>query len=161
MGSSIKAGDEVIVTTPNYAPTFQIPRLFGANVRQIPSIMEDGFQPNVAQLSEAISPKTKLLILTNSNNPTGCMINKKLLQEILGLAQDSKIIVDEAFREFGFENAPPIAATLQDNCLSLSTMSKFYGLEDLRIGSIIARKEMIELAKETERLGHDRELHLL
>jgi aspartate/methionine/tyrosine aminotransferase len=147
VGSSIKAGDEVIVTTPNYAPTFQIPRLFGANVRLIQCLMEDGFQPNVARLTEVISPRTKLLILTNSNNPTGCVIKKELLQEILELAKHSKVIVDEAFREFGFGDAPPIAATLQDNCMSLGTMSKFYGLEDLRIGWMIAEKELVEHAR--------------
>jgi aspartate/methionine/tyrosine aminotransferase len=146
VGSTIQTGDEVIVTTPSYAPTYQVPHLFGARVKYVHSHLEDGFQPDVTKLSEAISSSTKLLVLTNSNNPSGCMINGKMLQEILEIAGDSNVIVDEAFREFGFKNAPPIGAALRENCLSLGTMSKFYGVEDLRIGWIIAKKELIERA---------------
>jgi len=147
VGSVIKAGDEVVVTTPNYSPTFQIPRLFGANVKLIPAPMEHGFQPSIEQLSEAISDRTRLLILTNPNNPSGCTANKEILQEILRLGRNSRVIVDEAFREFAFTDPPPVAATLGENCLSLGTMSKFYGLEDLRIGWIISEKENIERAR--------------
>ena len=147
VGSTIQTGDEAIVTTPSYAPTYQIPHLFGAQVKYVRSHLEDGFQPDVTRLSEAISTRTRLVILTNSNNPAGCMINGKLVQEILEIAGDSNVIVDEAFREFGFKNAPPIGATLRENCLSLGTMSKFYGVEDLRIGWILAKKELIERAR--------------
>lgn len=147
VGSTILTGDEVIVTTPSYAPTYQVPHLFGAQVKYVASHLEDGFQPNVSKLNEAISPRTKLVVLTNSSNPAGCTINGKLLQEILEIAGNAKVIVDEAFREFGFKNAPPIGATLRENCLSLGTMSKFYGIEDLRIGWIIAKKELLERAR--------------
>ena len=63
------------------------------------------------------------------------------------MAGDRPVIVDEAFREFGFEHAPPVGATLRENCISLGTMSKFYGVEDFRIGWIIGEKEFIAKAK--------------
>jgi aspartate/methionine/tyrosine aminotransferase len=147
IGSTVKAGDEVIVTTPNYAPTYEVPRLIGAQVTFVPSRFEDGFQPDMGKLGELLSKRTKLIVLTNSNNPSGRMIDRKNLEEILELAGDTPVIVDEAFREFGFENAPPVGATVRENCLSLGTMSKFYGVEDLRIGWVIGKREFIEKAK--------------
>jgi aspartate/methionine/tyrosine aminotransferase len=147
IGSTIKMGDKVLVTTPNYPPTFKLPKLFGAAVKLIPSRMKDGFQPDVRKLSETHGSRTKAVVLTNPNNPAGCKIRQEALVEILESARRSKVIVDEAFREFGFENATPIAATLGENAISLGTMSKFYGLEDLRIGWIIAKKEIVDRAK--------------
>jgi aspartate/methionine/tyrosine aminotransferase len=147
IGSSIKMGDQVLVSTPNYPPTFQVPSLFGGVVRLIFSRMKNGFQPDLQELDDSLAYRTKVVVLTNSNNPAGCMIPHHALQEILESARHSKVIVDEAFREFGLENATPIAATLGDNAISLGTMSKFYGLGDLRIGWIIARKETVERAR--------------
>jgi len=85
--------------------------------------------------------------MTNSNNPSGCAVETKLLKEIVDVAGESILIVDEAFREFGFHAVPQIAATLSDNCVSLGTMSKFYGAEDLRIGWIIGNPRFIDRAK--------------
>jgi aspartate/methionine/tyrosine aminotransferase len=147
IGSTVRPGDEVAVTTPNYAPTFQIPKLMGGNVKFVPSKFEDRFQPNINSLETAVSSKTKLVMLTNSNNPSGCMISPNLLSEIFEVAGDAVVVVDEAFREYGFQNAPPIAATLSNNCVSLGTMSKFYGAEDLRLGWMIGHEQLIERAK--------------
>jgi len=147
IGSIIRTGDEVIVTTPNYAPTYEIPRLLGARVSFVPSRFEEGFQPDVEKLSELYTKQTKLIVMTNSNNPSGRMIDPKKLEEILELAGDTPVIVDEAFREFGFEKAPAVGATIRENCISLGTMSKFYGGEDLRIGWIIGKNEFIERSR--------------
>jgi aspartate/methionine/tyrosine aminotransferase len=147
IGSTIGPGNEVVVTTPNYAPMFQIPKLIGGNVKLVPSKFEDRFQPNIDSLRVAVSSKTRLVMLTNSNNPSGCMISANLLQEIFEVAGDAVVVVDEAFREYGFQKAPPIAATLSNNCLSVGTMSKFYGAEDLRIGWMIGNEQLIERAK--------------
>jgi len=147
MDSTLKPGDEVVMTTPNYPPLFQVPKLLGANVKCVAGKFEEEFQPNIASLRSAISSKTKLVILTNPNNPSGSAVKRNLLEEILDAAGGLNVIVDEALREFGFQAAPPIAATLSGNCLSLGTMSKFYGAEDLRIGWIIGHEKLIERAK--------------
>jgi aspartate/methionine/tyrosine aminotransferase len=147
IGSTIGPGDEVVVTTPNYAPTFQIPKLLGGNVKLVRSKFEERFQPEIDSLRAAVSSKTRLVMLTNSNNPSGCMISANLLKEIFEDAGDAVVVVDEAFREYGFQKAPPIAATLSNNCLSVGTMSKFYGAEDLRIGWMIGNEQLIERAK--------------
>jgi aspartate/methionine/tyrosine aminotransferase len=145
--STIQRGDDVVATVPNYAPIFKIPGLIGARVRFVESRFEDEFLPDIQRLQEALSSETKLLILTNSNNPSGRKLNGKMLEEIMNLAGETTVVVDEAFREFGFEDAPPVAATLSDNCLSLGTMSKFYGLGDLRIGWIMGNRSLIERAR--------------
>lgn len=146
VGSTIKPNADVIVPTPNYPPTFQIPRLFNANIKILPTRMEKTFHPDLQELGQLISPRTGLLILSNPNNPTGCSMDKQSMEGVLELAKGFPVVVDEAFRNFGFENAPPLAATLSDNAISLGTMSKFYGLEDLRIGWIIANKATVERA---------------
>jgi aspartate/methionine/tyrosine aminotransferase len=147
MGSLLKPGDEAIVTTPNYAPLFQIPKLLRADVNFVASKFEDKLQPNIASLRSAVTSRTRLIIITNPNNPSGCAMKRELLDEVVSLGRESVVIVDEAFREFGFQSAPPVAATLSNNCLSLGTMSKFYGAEDLRIGWIIGNEKFIERAR--------------
>jgi len=147
ISSTLKPGDEVIVTTPNYAPLWQIPRLLGVNPKFVASKFEDKLRPDIESLRDAISSNTKLILITNSNNPSGCAVKPKLLEEIVHAVGGSILIVDEAFREFEFQAAPQIAATLSDNCISLGTMSKFYGAEDLRIGWIIGNARFIERAR--------------
>jgi aspartate/methionine/tyrosine aminotransferase len=147
IASMLRPGDNVVVTLPNYAPIFKIPRIVGARVRFVESRFEDGFLPDIPRLKEALSSRAKLLIVTNSNNPSGRKLNRKMLDEVLNLSSETTVVVDEAFREFGFENAAPIAATLSGNCLSLGTMSKFYGLGDLRIGWIMGNRNLLERAR--------------
>ncbi len=138
-------GDEVLVHVPNYPPIFQLPQMFSCRVKYLRSNFRNRFSIDLEGLEEALRGRPKMLMLSNSNNPSGRIIEPKDLTSIIEMADRHGIIVvvDEAFREFGFERAPPISASLGDNVLTLNTMSKFYGMDGLRIGWVIGNPKLL------------------
>ena len=76
ISSIVKSGDEVVIPMPNYPPD-RGSRILGARVIGVSTGYGDGFRLNVNSVLNAISKNTKLVILTNSNNPTGLKISGK------------------------------------------------------------------------------------
>ena len=89
---------------------------------------------------------TKLVTLTHPNNPTGSVISEKVLREIIELVEsrDAYLLHDETYRELSFEKPPPPAAVLSDHAISMTTLSKAYGLPGIRIGWIAGPKHIVE-----------------
>ena len=141
----VKPGDHVIVEHPNYPSLYEIPRSLGCDVSFLPLNYEDGFKPNLDQLPELITPKTKLISLTHPNNPVGTMISEEELRAVIALAEERDIYLmfDETYRELDFTNPLPTAASLSPKAISVSTMSKCYGLPGIRIGWLATRDQFI------------------
>jgi len=148
ISSIVKSGDEVVIPMPNYPPEYKVTRILGAKVREIGSSYEDSFRLNIGSILNAISGNTKLVVLTNSNNPTGLKISKKDLEEIIDFAarKDVLVFVDETFREFADDPAP-MARLFGDNVIVASSMTKYYGLGDIRVGWLVAEKTILERIK--------------
>ncbi len=136
----LKPGDEAIVVMPNYPPLRDIPVGLGAKVRQLRLKAEDGFTFRVEDLKRAVTQRTKLVILTNVNNPTSSVVNADQIEDISGLADRRRfhVLWDETFRELAFGKKPPTAANYGERMIVTSTMSKVYGMGGLRLGWIIA-----------------------
>jgi aspartate/methionine/tyrosine aminotransferase len=109
-------------------------------------LFEEDFMPNITRLAGLVRPNTKLIVLTHPNNPTGSVISERELLEIAELAErnDAYLLHDETYRELSFEKPPPPAAVLSDHAISMTTMSKAYGLPGIRIGWIAGPKQVIE-----------------
>jgi len=136
----LRPGDEAVVVIPNYPPLRDLPKGLGAKIKQVKLRYEDDFQINLDTLEEAITKKTRLVILTNINNPTSAIIDKRQISEIGDLADKRKFYVlwDETFRELAFEKCPPTAAVFGERMVVTNTMSKVYGMDGLRLGWIVA-----------------------
>jgi aspartate/methionine/tyrosine aminotransferase len=145
IASVVKPGDHVLIPMPNYPPEYGVPRILGARLDEVKMKYENQFRLDADQIASAISKDTKLVILTNSNNPTGLKISRRNLEKISQAAErnGSLVFVDETFREFSQDPAP-VARTLGDHVISAGSMTKFYGLGDLRIGWLIAEKSVME-----------------
>ncbi len=145
VGSLVERGDEVLIQMPNYAPIFQLPQMFDCRVKFLRSNFRNRFSIDLEGLEDALRGRPRMLLLSNSNNPSGRIIETKDLTSIIEMAdrRGTIVVVDEAFREFGFERAPPIAASLGDNVITLNTVTKFYGMEGLRIGWVIANPKVL------------------
>ncbi len=143
-------GDEVIVPVPNYPAQLKVPEVIGARLKPLLLSFADGWRLRVEEVAGLISPKTRLISVTSSHNPTGLKLSKRTLVNLLGVARDEGawLLSDEVFRGYGFEDAPPPAATLGERGISLGTMSKFYGVEDIRIGWVLAEAEMVRRLKQ-------------
>ncbi len=125
----VSPGDEII----NCAPTFGI-YSFSAELcaGKVVSVPRDAvFNVDVAAVKAALSPKTKIICLANPNNPTGNLIPREDILEIL--ATGIPLLLDEAYYEFSGETLTPLIGKY-DNLMILRTFSKWAGLAGLRVG---------------------------
>lgn len=146
MASVTRHGDHVVIEHPNYPSLYEVPYGLGCRVEYLRLRYEDGFKPNLGELEDLIKPETKLVALTHPNNPTGSMISKRELEKLIELVERKGVylLFDETYRELSLNGKLPPAATLSDRVISVSTMSKAYGLPGIRIGWVVASKEIID-----------------
>ena len=109
-------------------------------------IFEENFEPNLEKLESLIKAGTGLVTLTHPNNPTGSAISEKRLRQMIELVEehDAYLLHDETYRELSFGKPPPPAATLSDRAISMTTVSKAYGLPGIRIGWVAGSRKVIE-----------------
>lgn len=141
----LKPGDHVIVEHPNYPSLYEIPRSLNCSVSFLPLRFENQFKPDLSELDRLVTPQTRLVSLTHPNNPTGSMISSEALAELIAWveARGLYLLFDETYREMGFENTLPPAATLSPRAISLSSMSKCYGLPGIRIGWMVSQDQSL------------------
>ncbi|HDD64693.1 MAG TPA: histidinol-phosphate transaminase [Firmicutes bacterium] len=139
-------GDEIILPYPS----FLIYRILSyenmVNPVEVP--LDEDFSYNLEKMKKFITPRTKIIILCNPNNPTGTYINKYQLEKFLKeIPEDILVLSDEAYFEYveeeDFGSCFPYIK--KKNLIVTRTFSKIYGLAGLRIGYGIARKEIIEV----------------
>ena len=104
---------------------------------------EENYDLDLAKLSKLITKRTKLVSLTYPHNPTGVQINEEKLRAIIDLIErkGTYLLLDETYRDMSFGDKLPIAATLSDRVISVSSMSKSYGLPGIRIGWILSKNK--------------------
>jgi aspartate/methionine/tyrosine aminotransferase len=137
VSSLVKPGDHMVVEHPNYPSLYEVPRSLGCDVSLFTLTFEDRFKPDWDRLTGLLRPETRLISLTHPNNPTGAMISSKELERVVALVEerDMYLLFDETYRHMASEEQllPP-AACLSDRVISISSMSKCYGLPGIRCG---------------------------
>jgi aspartate/methionine/tyrosine aminotransferase len=138
-------GDHVVIEHPNYTSMYDVPRSLGCDVSLLHLKFEEQFKPDIDELRDMITPNTKLVSLTHPNNPTGSMISEEILREIIGIVEEHNIylLFDETYRELEFDKPLPPAASLSPKVISISSMSKCYGLPGIRIGWAATKDQFI------------------
>lgn len=141
----LKSGDRLVVEYPNYGTNLETPRALGAQVDLLPLTLEEGFRPSVEKIETELKTKTKLLSLTVPHNPTGTVISEGDLRAIVELTKksDTYLLMDETYKDMHFEDPLPVGATLGSHVMSVSSLSKTYGLPGIRIGWIICRDPVL------------------
>lgn len=142
----VKPGDHVIVEHPNYPSLYEVPRSLGCIVDLMTLDFEKSFKPDLNALESKITPKTRLISLTHPNNPTGSMISGEELQSIIDLVESRSIylLFDETYRDMASdEQILPPAASLSPRAISISSMSKCYGLPGIRTGWLASSNKFI------------------
>ena len=141
----LRPGDHVIVEHPNYPSTYEVPRGLGCDVELFRLNFEEKFELDLDRLERAIRPDTKLLIFTHPNNPTGSMISLAKQRRLIEMAESRRIylIFDETYRQLAFGDPLPAAASLSPFAISITSMSKCFGLPGIRIGWLACRSREI------------------
>jgi aspartate/methionine/tyrosine aminotransferase len=141
-------GDHVICHYPTYQSLYEVPKQMGAEVDLWKAKPENDWVPAIDDLKALIKPSTKLIIINNPNNPTGAILKKSFLQEIIDIAseKDITILSDEVYRPV-FHSISPLDKDFPPSLLSMGyknvivtgSMSKAYSLAGIRIGWIASR----------------------
>lgn len=148
-GALLEPGDEVLVESPAYDPLLAVPRFMGAKIRRFDRVFEEGFRIDPERVKAALTPRTRLLILSNLHNPTGAFTPPAIMRQVGDLADSvgARVLVDEVYLEslHGQEVAP--SATLSPTFISTSSLTKAYGLSGLRAGWALSAPDLAERIK--------------
>lgn len=145
-------GDEVLIEQPTYDPLPAVARYLGAKIRRFPRPFEIEFKIDIDALEKQITPKTRLIIITNLHNPSSALVDDEMLRKIGGLAAKvgAHVLVDEVYLEAMFENAPATAISLGPEFVVTSSLTKGYGLSGLRCGWIFAEPKLAQKIRDLD-----------
>lgn len=142
----IGEGDHVVAITPTYQQHTAIPRSLGAEVAEVALSEASKWLPDWDRVANAIEPNTKVIALTNPNNPTGALIDRGGLEEVVRLAETvgAWVLCDEVYR--GTEQGDPVPSIvdLYDKGISTGSTSKAFSLAGLRLGWIVGPHDLLE-----------------
>ncbi|HKG60684.1 MAG TPA: aminotransferase class I/II-fold pyridoxal phosphate-dependent enzyme [Pyrinomonadaceae bacterium] len=142
MAALIKPGDEVLFEHPAYEPMLALARYLGADVKRFSRRFEDNFQPE--DLERLVTPKTRLIVITNLHNPSGVLIDVSRMKQIGEIARrvGARVLVDEVYMETLFEESPRTSFHLGEEFVVTSSLTKAFGLSGLRCGWILAQRDL-------------------
>jgi len=140
----LSPGDDVLMETPGYDPLPGAARLLGARVRAFERRFEDGYALDPDAISAALTPATRLVIISNPHNPSGALASTESLARLANLAEalGFTLLVDEVYRDTVLEDRPEPATLHSDRVVSTSSLTKAYGLASLRCGWALASSEL-------------------
>jgi len=149
IGSMLKdsPGSEVLVFDPGYASDYAIPAFWGAKVVPVP-LSEPGYHLNPDELKKRVTDKTRMLILTNPNNPTGTVFTQKELEAIRDLAveKDLTVVSDEFYTEYVYDGRKHIGISSLDGMLERTIVviggTKIFNFTGWRLAADIIPKKL-------------------
>jgi aspartate/methionine/tyrosine aminotransferase len=139
-------GDEILIEHPTYELLLTTAEFLGARVQRFPRRFEEGFRVDPRAIERAMTPRTRLIVLTNLHNPSGMRTDEATLREVGEMARraGARVLVDEVYLEALFESPTPSAFHLGEHFVVTSSLTKAYGLSGLRCGWILAAPELAE-----------------
>jgi len=150
MFTCLNPGDEIIIPEPFYANYNGFSIAAGVVVKPIDSIIENGFAlPPMAAFEEAITPRTKAIMVCNPNNPTGYLYSREELEYLkeIVLKHDLYLFADEVYREFVYDGQTHYSVMnlegIGQNVVLLDSISKRYSACGARIGVMISRNREV------------------
>ena len=144
--SQIRPGDGFALETPNYMQLWGVPRSLGAETRTFRLRLENGWEPEWDEFDRAVSKGTRLIYVSNPNNPTGSVLSDDAMKRIVAKCDETGayLMADEVYQ--GAEAAGPRAKSfwgMSDRVIVTSGLSKAWGIPGVRIGWIVGPKNVI------------------
>ncbi len=133
-------GDEVLVVSPTYASYIPAIRLTGATPRFVPLNEDANFDLDPDAIAAAITRRTRAILFSNPNNPTGTIYSVSEMRRLMHLAErhDLLVITDEVYKDFLYTDEPPGNPALFPECrnrvIRVCSFSKAYGMTGWRVG---------------------------
>ncbi|MBF6591024.1 MAG: aminotransferase class I/II-fold pyridoxal phosphate-dependent enzyme [Ktedonobacterales bacterium] len=145
----LDAGDEVVIPDPGYVAYEADVTLAGGTVVPVRTYVEDHFEVKAAAIEAALTPRTKMLLLGNPNNPTGAVIARAELEKISALAQrhDLYVLSDEVYSRLVYSEEHSCIAALpgmRERTILADGFSKAYAMTGWRVGYLCAPAHLLE-----------------
>jgi aspartate/methionine/tyrosine aminotransferase len=146
LAAIVDAGDEVLIERPAYDPLPAAARMLGASVRFFERRFEEGYAIDPERVAAALSPRTRLLVLSSPHNPTGVIAAEDALERLGALAEKLGflVLVDEVYQDCVLTDRPRPAALRSPAFISSNSLTKAYGLSSLRCGWTLASPEVTQ-----------------
>jgi aspartate/methionine/tyrosine aminotransferase len=144
MAAIIEPGDEVLIEQPAYEPLLSLASYLGGRITRFQRHFADGFRIDPEEVERAVTPRTKLIVITNLHNPSSVLTDETVLLQLGEIANrvGARVLVDEVYLEAVCSQAPRLATRsafhLGRQFVVTGSLTKAYGLSGLRCGWILA-----------------------
>jgi len=144
--SLLRDGDEVAMEVPNYMQYGGLPKSCGARLRPFRLVLDRGWEPDWDEFDQAVNEKTRLVYLSNPNNPTGSVLTAEAMRHMVERCDQvgAYLLADEVYlgAEIDCERTRSFWG-MSDRVIVTSGLSKAYGIPGVRIGWIAGPKEVV------------------
>ena len=145
LAALVEKGDELLFPGPTYPPYISYTKFFEGTPVAYETIEKEGWVPNIDDLRSKISPKTRAIVITNPNNPTGSVYSAKIIKEMLDIAgeYDLPVLSDEIYDQLTYEKPFVSTAYLSKDVpvVGLNGFSKVYQMTGWRLGYMYFKGE--------------------
>lgn len=140
----VQPGDRVLVETPGFDLLGRLAQDAGAVVDRVQRPAPD-FRVDIADLRAKLTARTRAVMITNLHNPSGARLGPAEIREIAAVAAEvgAVLIVDEVYADFARPHVAPPAAMLAPNVITVSSLTKVFGLFSLKFGWLAAAPELL------------------
>src|ERR1051325_526801 len=138
-------GDEVLTESPGYELIDTTLKFFGLEVRYYQRRFENGYRIEIDELERQLTPRTKLIVITNLHHPSGVLTDDETLRRVGELARrvGARVLVDEVYLELIFDAKPRSSFHLDPRTFVVTnSLTKAYGLSGIRCGWVLAEPKL-------------------
>ncbi|MCW4044752.1 MAG: aminotransferase class I/II-fold pyridoxal phosphate-dependent enzyme [Candidatus Bathyarchaeota archaeon] len=151
LATLVERGDEILFPGPTYPPYISYTKFFNGTPIAYRTIEEERWQPDVDDLRSKITKKTRAIVITNPNNPTGAVYGKKVVKQMLDLAAEHNlpVVSDEIYDQLAYADddfaSTAYLASDDTPVIGLNGFSKAYQMTGWRLGYIYFKAKGNEL----------------
>jgi aspartate/methionine/tyrosine aminotransferase len=146
MATLLERDDHVLVERPGYDPLERVPALWGARISHVDRPAEARYRFDVDAVRRSVTPRTRLIVLSDLHNPTGARLDASDLRALTSVAEehDCYILIDEVYGEWLREEGEPSTVHASTRVIITSSLTKVWGLGGLRVGWILAQPDLAD-----------------
>ncbi|KRM94184.1 aspartate transaminase [Lentilactobacillus senioris DSM 24302 = JCM 17472] len=143
----LNSGDHVVAEYPSYQQLYDIPKSLGAEVDFWPIEEDQDWQPSLTKLKELVRSDTKMICLNNANNPTGTVLDRTFLEQVVAIAKTvgAYVLVDEVYQPLATDVDYKSIVDLYDRGIATNSLSKTYSVPGIRIGWTASNAEVTNI----------------
>ena len=151
MQAILNPGDEVLIPDPTWATHANMATMLRGKVVRVPAPPENGFIPPIEAWEQALTPRTRVIVLNYPSNPTGAYPSLEYLKNLQDFAGDHNLWVvnDAVYENLYYAEKPTSAGAFpgaKEHTLLVNSLSKTYAMTGWRVGYLAAPKQVIDNA---------------